>query len=72
MSTIHITPAITIRKVANITNASAGQVECWFEAADTSMSGSFRAEFEITFIGGERATVPNNDYFKVLIIDDIL
>lgn len=65
-------PIITIRKGVNVVDALAGRVECWLDAVDTSISGTYKAEFEIVFAGGERATVPNSDYFKILIIDDIL
>jgi hypothetical protein len=39
--------------------------------ADTDSIGSYEAEFEVTFAGGEIETFPNNRFVEVEITDDI-
>lgn len=62
---------VTIQRQATITNDLTGRVQCVLLPEDTAVAGHYHAEFEITFVGGEKTTVPNNDYFSLLIIEDL-
>ena len=43
-----------------------------YEWQDTStLNGTFNAEWEITFPDGETETFPNDDFIRVLVIDDL-
>jgi len=56
---------------AVIENADNGLVYYSWVAADTDTIGSYEAEFEVTFTGGEIETFPNNRFIDVEITDDI-
>ena len=56
---------------AVIENADNGIVYYSWVAADTDTIGSYEAEFEVTFTGGEIETFPNNRFIEVEITDDI-
>ncbi len=56
---------------AVIEDADNGIVYYSWDAADTDTIGSYEAEFEVTFTGGEIETFPNNRYIEVEITDDI-
>lgn len=56
---------------AVIENADNGIVYYNWNAADTDTIGSYEAEFEVTFTGGEIETFPNNRFIEVEITDDI-
>lgn len=56
---------------AVIENADNGLVYYSWVAADTDTIGSYEAEFEVTFTGGEIETFPNNRFIEVEITDDI-
>ena len=60
-----------IQRSATVTDALSGFVTCALSAEDTEVSGRYNAEFEITFYDGRKTTVPNNDHFRILIIDDL-
>lgn len=48
-----------------------GIVEYYWIAGDTDTVGSFEAEFEVTYAGGETESFPNNRFIEVEITDDI-
>jgi len=56
---------------ATIVDAEGGTVQYQWVAADTDTLGSFEAEFEVTFQGGEIESFPNNKFIQVEITDDI-
>lgn len=56
---------------AVISNATGGIVYYNWQAANTDTLGSYEAEFEVTFSGGEIETFPNNRFIQVEITDDI-
>lgn len=56
---------------AVIENADGGVVYYNWTAGDTDTIGSYEAEFEVTFTGGEIETFPNNRFIEVEITDDI-
>lgn len=56
---------------ATIADEDNGVVFYSWSASDTDTSGSFEAEFEVTYTGGAVETFPNNRYIQVEITDDI-
>ena len=50
---------------------TAGRVKYSFSSADTDTSGNFDGEFQVTFVGGQVETFPNDGYIKVIITDDV-
>lgn len=54
-----------------ITNAASGECTYTWGTADTTLNGTFDAEVEITWNDGKVETFPNNDYFEVIVWDDI-
>ena len=52
-------------------SSTAGRVKYSFSSADTDTSGNFDGEFQVTFVGGQVATFPNDGYIKVIITDDV-
>ena len=56
---------------ASVISPLSGIVRYTWSAADTDTTGSFQAEFEVTYPGGPIETFPNDGYIRVEIIDDI-
>lgn len=54
-----------------IIDAARGVVLYDWQAGDTDTSGTYRAEFEITFEDGRILTVPNDDYIIIIVMDDL-
>ena len=52
-------------------SSTAGRVKYSFSSADTDTSGNFDGEFQVTFVGGQVETFPNDGYIKVIITDDV-
>ena len=52
-------------------SATAGQVRYAWQAADTSTSGNFKAEWQVTWGDGSQATFPNNGHITVIVQDDL-
>jgi hypothetical protein len=52
---------------ASIVSATNGEVEYTLQDKDTLVSGTFKAEFEVTFSDGKVKTYPNNGYIMVNI-----
>lgn len=59
------------RASASIDDASAGIISFDFTGEQTSVAGTYHAEFEITFSDGSIETYPNNDYITINITPDI-
>ena len=52
-------------------NSTSGRVKYSFSAANTDTAGNFDGEFEVTFVGGQVETFPNDGFVKVIITDDV-
>ena len=52
-------------------SSTAGRVKYSFTAANTDTAGNFEGEFQVTFVGGQVETFPNDGYIKVIITDDV-
>ena len=52
-------------------SSTAGRVKYSFSSSDTDTSGNFDGEFQVTFVGGQVETFPNDGYIKVIITDDV-
>lgn len=59
------------KKTCVITNAAQGIVEYRWVAADTATPGSYEAEFEIDWGGGNTETVPNDSFVSVTVKGDL-
>ena len=59
--------------LASVTTVSstAGRVKYSFTASDTDTAGNFDGEFQVTFVGGQVETFPNDGYIKVIVTDDV-
>lgn len=56
-----------VRNATILEPGTAGQVKYEWVAEDTEEAGSFVAEWRVTFVGGLRATFPNNEMLIVRI-----
>jgi hypothetical protein len=63
--------AVKVNAAATIDTAASGIVTYAWAAADTDTAGQFQAEWQITWPGPKKQTVPNSTYFDVIVIDDI-
>jgi hypothetical protein len=52
-------------------SSTAGRVKYSFTASDTDTAGNFDGEFQVTFVGGQVETFPNDGYIKVIVTDDV-
>ena len=52
-------------------SSTAGRVKYSFSTSDTDTAGNFDGEFQVTFVGGQVETFPNDGYIKVIITDDV-
>ena len=52
-------------------SSTSGRVKYSFNSADTDTAGNFDGEFQVTFVGGQVETFPNDGYIKVIITDDV-
>lgn len=57
--------------IGSIVNAAKGVVAYEWEAGDTASTGVHNAEFEITYVNGQRETFPNNSYIKVIVKEEL-
>ena len=62
---------VKINRTAEIQDAPTGIVWFVFEPPETSVAGTYQAEFEVTFGDGRIDTYPNDDYLNVGIISDL-
>ena len=60
-----------IDRAATISDADNGTVYYSWQSGDTDTIGSFEAEFQVTFAGGEIETFPNNRYIQIEITNEI-
>jgi hypothetical protein len=65
------TDTATIDSAAQIVEEDNGVVRYIWVAGDTSVVGSYEAEFELTYVDGSIETFPNNGYIGVEITGDI-
>ena len=63
--------SVKVDDAATISDATNGVVYYTWSASDTDTIGSFEAEFEVTYAGGEIESFPNNKFIDVEITDDI-
>lgn len=60
-----------VDKPGVVISGTTGTVQYDWDAEDTDTSGSYDAEFEITYADGKIETFPNGAYIKIKIVDDI-
>ena len=60
-----------LKAPATVIGAEIGRVQYDWQAGDTDATGSFRAEFDVTFSDGSNLTVPNDRDIEVLIMSDL-
>lgn len=48
-----------------------GVVKYVWQVSDTATSGTFNAEWEVTFAAGKIQSFPNDSYFQIIIFDDL-
>ena len=60
-----------ISSSADIFDTSEATVEYIWQVGDTEDSGSYRAEFEVTYSDGKVESFPNSSFIRVEITDDI-
>jgi len=56
---------------ASVSDPTNGVVKYLWIAADTDTTGTYRAEFTVTFPSGKIATFPSNGFIEVEILDSI-
>ena len=64
------TTKISAGSVTTVSSTS-GRVKYSFSTSDTDTSGNFDGEFQVTFVGGQVETFPNDGFIKVIITDDV-
>jgi len=62
---------VNINRPATIVDAEQGLVRVDWEAGDTSVAGTMKCEFKITFTDGKVLSVPNNGYFLIHIVEGL-
>lgn len=65
------TGGLTTRLGATITNASLGTVARVWQVGDTDTTGTYNAEWEVSFTLTKIQTFPNESYFTITIADDL-
>ena len=63
--------ASALVRTCTLTDAPNGKVTVAWQAGDTDKSGSFRAEFEITYPDTKKMTVPNDGWVSIIILPDL-
>jgi Rib/alpha/Esp surface antigen-like repeat protein len=56
---------------ATIVNDNAGSVKYVWISADTSVAGTYQAEFEVTYTDGSVETFPNDTSIAIEIVEDL-
>ncbi len=54
-----------------IVDAENGIIEYRWQVGDTSVTGVYRAEIEVTYSDGGVETFPNNDYIEITIFESV-
>lgn len=67
MRTLTSNTPVTLAGTASITNATAGQVQFAWAAADTQTPGLYMGEWHVTLSGGGTYTFPNDGYLSINI-----
>lgn len=62
---------LKINQPAAVVNAAAGIVKYVWVAGDTDTAGRYQGEFEVTFVGGKKITVPSGGYIPITILPEI-
>jgi hypothetical protein len=65
------TGPLVVTGTAEVTDAEEGVVQYEWSVGDTEISGTFVAEFQITWADGGIETVPNDGYVSIVITDDL-
>lgn len=60
-----------IRKDGELTDAAAGRVKVTLGADETALAATYQAEWEVTFVGGNVLTVPDDGYHVLEIVEDL-
>lgn len=60
-----------VNATATITSPTAGLVRYDWAASDTDTSGTYNAEFEITFPTSLPMTFPNSEYIVINVVSDL-
>lgn len=63
-------PAV-VEAAAEVVDGLNGVVRYIWQAADTATAGTYRGEFEVTFVDGSVETFPNSEYLRVKIIPQL-
>ena len=63
--------AVTVNAAATVVDAVLGVVRYDWKDADTASVGSFQAEWEITWPGSKKQTVPTASYHTIDILADL-
>lgn len=63
--------ATKVNTAATIVTPTSGVVRYDWLAIDTNTAGSFQAEWEITWTGGKKQTVPTTSYHTVDVLADL-
>lgn len=62
---------VLINRQAVVQDAPNGMVWFVFEPGETAEAGTFRAEFQVTYLDGRIETFPNIGYITVSILNDL-
>lgn len=62
---------VKVNTTATVVDAVAGKVKYQWQTGDTDTAGTYYAEFEVTFPGGKKLTVPNQNHLVVVVVDDL-
>ena len=60
-----------ISNSAEIFETSTATVQYIWQGSDTSVSGSYNAEFEVTYADGKIESFPNSGFIRIEILEDI-
>lgn len=59
---------LVISGVASVVDAPTGKVSYQWGVSDTNTSGSYYAEFVVTYANGRKESFPNGDYIEVHVV----
>lgn len=63
--------SVAVDGAAVIVEAAEGTVRYEWMDGDTETTGSYQAEFEVTYVNGTIETFPNDGYITVLVLPEI-